>query len=78
MTSGLPRQTQDLDETKAITMEKLVSNIKKQIGTNKLRFEPGSEFEYSNINYQLLADITKVSEKDYATYMSENIFKSLG
>ena len=79
MTSGLPRQTQDLDETKAITMEKLVSNIKKQIGTNKLRFEPGSEFEYSNINYQLLADIiTKVSGKDYATYMSENIFKSLG
>lgn len=79
MTSGLPRHNQNLDETKEISMEDLIVHIKDQIGTNDLMFDPGDKYEYSNINYQLLAFIiTQVSGKDYATYMSENIFEPLG
>ncbi len=43
-----------------------------------LNSQPGSKYQYSNIGYWLLGRlIEKVSEKEYANYVTENIFKPL-
>src|SRR5438270_1219497 len=44
-----------------------------------LNFEPGSKYEYSNSNYNLLAYvIEQVSGKSYSDFLWENIFVPLG
>lgn len=44
-----------------------------------LDFEPGSEYQYSNTGYNLLAAIvTKVTGKTFPDWEAENIFKPLG
>ena len=44
----------------------------------KLNFEPGSQFQYSNTNYAILASIIeKVSGVSYSEYLNENLFKPL-
>jgi CubicO group peptidase (beta-lactamase class C family) len=44
-----------------------------------LDFDPGSEHQYSNTGYNLLAAIVeKVSGKSFPDYISDNIFKPLG
>jgi len=44
-----------------------------------LEFEPGSKFEYSNSNYEVLgAVIEKVSGKSYGEMLQERIFEPLG
>ncbi len=46
---------------------------------NKLKFEPGSEAVYSNLNYMVLgAIIEAVSGKSYEIYTTENILQPLG
>jgi CubicO group peptidase (beta-lactamase class C family) len=43
------------------------------------RFEPGSKFEYSNSNYEVLgAIIEKVSGRSYAEILEQRIFRPLG
>lgn len=43
-----------------------------------LQFEPGSQYEYSNIGYVMLGRIIeKVSGQSYANYMTEHIFQPL-
>jgi len=45
----------------------------------KLRFAPGSGFEYSNSGYQVLGQIIeRVSGKRYAEFLKEQIFEPLG
>ena len=44
-----------------------------------LRFEPGSRYEYSNSNYNLLAwIIERASGLSYGEYLAKNIFRPLG
>lgn len=44
-----------------------------------LRFEPGAQFRYSNINYQLLALIVeRVSGKRFGDYVRDSIFRPAG
>ncbi|WP_073974036.1 serine hydrolase domain-containing protein [Erythrobacter donghaensis] len=44
-----------------------------------LRFAPGTEFRYSNINYQLLARIVEVvSGQSFGEYMRERVFRPAG
>lgn len=44
-----------------------------------LEFEPGDQFEYSNSNYLLLADIVqRVSGQPLPAYLSDHVFKPLG
>ena len=44
-----------------------------------VRFHPGEQFRYSNINYQLLAElVARVSGRPFATYVREAIFRPAG
>lgn len=47
--------------------------------SKNLLFEPGSEFDYSDSNFALLAEIiTRVSGMSYHDYIRKNIFEPLG
>ena len=47
--------------------------------SRELLFEPGDEFDYSDSNFALLAEIVKmVSGMDYHDYVREHIFEPLG
>ncbi|MFK8186127.1 MAG: serine hydrolase [Phormidesmis sp.] len=49
-----------------------------RIGSRPLKFEPGTQFKYSNSGYILLSHILEVvSQQPYATYLTENIFTPL-
>ncbi len=55
-----------------VTIEKLLEEFK----NSKLKFEPGTNYEYNNFGYTLLAYIIeKVSGKTYADYMEQAVFK---
>lgn len=44
-----------------------------------VRFHPGEQFRYSNINYQLLAEIVaRVSGKPFGAYVRDHIFRPAG
>ncbi len=44
----------------------------------KLKFQPGERFEYSNMAYEILGDvISKVSSMSFEDYMNKNIFQPL-
>lgn len=61
-----------MPDENAITLEGLLEKFK----DSKLKFEPGNGYEYNNLGYTLLAYIIeKVSEKSYADYMAEAVFK---
>ncbi len=53
--------------------------IKEWLFNQPLNFEPDTNYEYSNSNYLILAEIVEqVSETDYHTYLKENILDPLG
>lgn len=79
-TSGLPEFIFDMpetwDKTKIATNEDVIAFY----AANKtaLQFPTGSRHRYSNTNYALLASIIeRVSKKDYAAFLAENIFGPL-
>ncbi|MFS1525850.1 serine hydrolase domain-containing protein [Microbulbifer sp. 2304DJ12-6] len=46
--------------------------------SSKLRFEPGSRYEYSNVGYSVLsAIIEQVTKTGYETFLSQEFFKTL-
>lgn len=50
--------------------------IKDSVSINELLFEPGSDFSYSNMAYDVLAEVIKqVSGMPFETYMDKYIFK---
>ncbi len=76
---------QEYDTSQYVNSDSQVLNIKSideylsLIKSIPLQFVPGSEYEYSNTGYNLLACIiTKVYGKGYDVYLKENIFDPLG
>ena len=79
-TSGLPDYMRVLaplvDRTKLISNTDIIEMYSKL--AQKLKFEPGSKFEYSNTGYVFLASIIeKVSGNNYAQFLEKEIFKPL-
>lgn len=79
-TSGIPEYLFDMtngwDKNKIATNEDLIKFYSSRKDT--LEFAPGSEHQYCNTNYALLASIIeRVSGKTYADFLNENIFKPL-
>lgn len=59
---------------KILTNALLIKLLRKY--TPKLKFSPGSKFEYSNTNYILLASIVeKVSQTSFAQFLKKNLFE---
>lgn len=79
-TSGIPDYIGLLEDagfayTDRTTQEQAVQALAK---VSQLEFEPGSQFEYSNSNYLLLADIVQqVSGRPLPAFLSAEIFKPL-
>lgn len=58
-----------------VTFDELLEKFK----NSKLKFEPGTGYDYNNFGYLLLAQIIeKVSKKSYADFMEQVIFKPAG
>jgi CubicO group peptidase (beta-lactamase class C family) len=79
MTSGIPNTGPlyyPIWETNTDTVFTLNNVIPALInGNQKLNFNPGETYEYSNTNYELLALLVeKISGEKIDTYLSENIF----
>ena len=61
-----------MPEVSSITLDELLEKFK----ASKLKFEPGTGYEYNNFGYLLLANIIeKVSGQSYADYMEQAVFK---
>jgi len=70
-TSGL----MDFDEEKITNPEQVLASLKSRDTTTYI---PGEKWEYSNVDYPLLAlIIEKVSGKSYKEYMTKRIFKKI-
>jgi len=49
------------------------------VAQKQLKFKPGERFNYSNTNYNLLAEIVaRVTKQSFSSWTHENIFKPLG
>ena len=61
------------------TEDETIAAVKEWIFAQPLKFEPDSQYAYSNSNYFLLADIVKqISGQRYHDFVRENIFEPLG
>lgn len=61
------------------TAEKNREKIRSYFLSQELLFEPGEEYDYSDSNFALLAEIvSQVSGMSYHEYVRENIFEPLG
>lgn len=77
MSSGLKGHLGQVTELK---YEEISSaEMVKLINLSGLQFEPGSAYQYSNLNYQLVACIVeKVAGKRYSQVLAESTFEPLG
>ncbi len=77
MSSGLTNFLELINPVDIGTNEKEnIQKIKKAIFDKELNFEPGSDYQYSNSNYFLLADIVEqVSGVTYKDYLRKNFFE---
>lgn len=74
-TSGLGNFFNDTFISGSRELFRNVDDFKTLIRRDSLRFEPGSQFEYSNMGFVLLgAIIENISGMTYFDYMRENIF----
>ncbi len=80
MSSGLPNYLELIDPSAMATNEAdNVNTIKKVLFDAKLHFEPGDDYEYSNSNFFLLADIVEqLSGTPYHDYLRKTFFEPLG
>jgi CubicO group peptidase (beta-lactamase class C family) len=73
--SGVVDHTKYTDPTKPITLSAFIDLMKKQ----KLKFPPGTKFDYSDTGYMMLAYIIeKVSGESYGNYLRDHIFIPAG
>lgn len=64
-----------MPEKTAITFNEVLEKFKE----SKLKFEPGTGYDYNNFGYLLLANIIeKVSGQSYANFMEQTVFKPAG
>jgi len=64
-----------MPEETLITFDELLEKFK----DSKLKFEPGTGYDYNNFGYLLLANIIeKVSKQSYADFMEQAVFKPAG
>ncbi len=64
-----------MPEETPISFDKILEKFK----DSKLKFEPGTGYDYNNFGYLLLANIIeKVSGQSYADFMEEVVFKPAG
>ena len=80
MSSGIPNYDVYLEPSMlGANEEKNIGIIKKTMFDEELDFEPGDDYEYSNSNYFLLADIvSQVSGEAYHDFIRKNFFEPLG
>ena len=80
MSSGIPDyygMFMDGSKLGAVEAEN-IKKIKEVLFAEELNFEPGDDYEYSNSNYLLLADIIEqVSGSSYHEFIQKNIFEPL-
>ncbi len=85
--SGILDYNNDNQELKNMTFEMAMKTnfvvdpnyIKNFIINNKPKFKIGTQYNYSNSGYWILARIIeKVSDKSYSDYIKENIFTKIG
>jgi CubicO group peptidase (beta-lactamase class C family) len=74
-TSGLMRDAPGFDQSKVQLDVELI----KTAYSLPLRFAPGDRWEFSNLGYFLLAEVMKkVSNRHWAEYLGEKVFKPAG
>ena len=80
MRSGIPEVTEDSElVTIDKTEEENRNSIKELTFEQQLMFEPGTKFQYANINYFLLSDIVEqVTGMKYGDYLRSSFFTPLG
>ena len=77
-TSGLTDVYSIKDFNKFSCQKKDISELAQLVLDAELNFEPGSQYQYSNGGYAILADIIeKVSGKSYQDYLIEKLFQPL-
>lgn len=77
-TSGLPGRLNTHD-IKSTNSERIAAQIKHKLQNVQLVADPGTAYEYTNMNYDLLQlIIEEVSGSNYHDYMHRHIFQPLG
>lgn len=77
-TSGMP-DVEDYEWEKNVTDEGAAERYTRSMADSMLISEPGKEYHYSNIAFDLLADVIgKVSGTSFETFVKENILLPLG
>jgi CubicO group peptidase (beta-lactamase class C family) len=82
-TSGLPRTPQSISgkfRWNSMSQEATpVDDYVRLAVETPLEFEPGADYQYSNFGYRVLAAlIARVTSREFADYMDEEIFQPLG
>ncbi|WP_205513046.1 serine hydrolase domain-containing protein [Longitalea arenae] len=77
-TSGMP-DVDDYEWEKNVTDEGAAERYSRSLADSMLISEPGKEFHYSNIAFDIMADlVAKVSGQSFETYVKKNILLPLG
>lgn len=78
---GLPNYS-EIVQLMGFTFQDPISNafaVQAMLATKQVNFKPGSQFQYGNTGYMLLAEIlTRVYEKPFPELAQEKLFRPLG
>jgi CubicO group peptidase (beta-lactamase class C family) len=78
-TSGIPNVNNLPEYQSASRFPQTPASLVELFKSRPLNFEPGTKYEYSNSNYNLLAFVIEhVSHKSYGEFLRESIFDPLG
>jgi CubicO group peptidase (beta-lactamase class C family) len=78
-TSGIPNVNDLPEYAKASRFPQTPASLIELFRSKPLGFEPGTKYEYSNSNYNILAFvIEQISHKPYGEFLKETIFDPIG